>query len=410
MLNAKRVLLIVTGGIAAYKTPELVRQLKKAGASVRCVMTKSAEQFVTPLTLQSLSGDKVYGDLFSLTSEHEMGHIELSRQADVVLVAPATANVLAKMTQGLADDLATTLLLATDKPVLVAPAMNVRMWKHAATQHNAQVLKKRGITFIGPDVGDMACGEVGEGRMSEPDFITARVAEFFDATAPLKGKRAIVTSGPTHEPIDPVRYIANRSSGKQGHAIAAALRALGCDVTLISGPVELADPVGVQTIHVESARDMLAAVQATPAADIFIGAAAVADWRVADTADQKIKKHADAALPGLDLVENPDILSTAAQPGPNRPALVIGFAAETENVVEHARTKLAKKGCDWICANDVSADKGTFGGDQNTVHLITRSGVEDWPTQSKLAVAQQLATHIADYFSIAEQNQKDESA
>lgn len=409
MLNAKRVLLIVTGGIAAYKTPELVRQLKKAGASVRCVVTKSAEQFVTPLTLQSLSGDKVYGDLFSLTSEHEMGHIELSRQADLVLVAPATANVLAKMTQGLADDLATTLLLATDKPVLVAPAMNVRMWEHAATQHNVEVLKKRGITFIGPDVGDMACGEVGEGRMSEPDFITAQVAEFFDATAPLKGKHAIVTSGPTHEPIDPVRYIANRSSGKQGHAIALALRALGCEVTLISGPVELADPIGVQTIHVETARDMLAAAQAAPTADIFVGAAAVADWRVADAADQKIKKNADAALPGLELIENPDILSTSAQPGPNRPALVIGFAAETENLVEHARTKLAKKGCDWICANDVS-DKEIFGGDQNTVHLITRSGVEAWPTQSKHAVAQQLATHIAEYFSIAEQNQKDESA
>lgn len=410
MLNAKRVLLIVTGGIAAYKTPELVRQLKKAGASVRCVVTKSAEQFVTPLTLQSLSGDKVYGDLFSLTSEHEMGHIELSRQADVVLVAPATANVLAKMAQGLADDLATTLLLATDKPVLVAPAMNVRMWEHAATQDNVAVLKKRGITFIGPDVGDMACGEVGEGRMSEPDFITAQVAEFLGATAPLKGKHAIVTSGPTHEPIDPVRYIANRSSGKQGHAIAAALRALGCDVTLISGPVEIADPVGVQTIHVESARDMLAAVEAAPTADIFVGAAAVADWRVADAADQKIKKVAGAALPDFDLVENPDILSTAAQPGPNRPALVIGFAAETENLVEHARAKLAKKGCDWICANDVSADKGTFGGDQNTVHLITRSGVEEWPTQSKQDVAQQLSRRIAEHFSIAQQNQKDEIA
>ena len=410
MLNAKRVLLIVTGGIAAYKTPELVRQLKKAGASVRCVVTKSAEQFVTPLTLQSLSGDKVYGDLFSLTNEHEIGHIELSRQADVVLVAPATANVLAKMAQGLADDLATTLLLATDKPVLVAPAMNVRMWEHAATQDNVQMLKKRGITFIGPDVGDMACGEVGEGRMSEPDFITAQVAEFLGATAPLKGKHAIVTSGPTHEPIDPVRYIANRSSGKQGHAIAAALRALGCDVTLISGPVEIADPVGVQTIHVESARDMLAAAQAAPMADIFVGAAAVSDWRVADVADQKIKKSADQALPGFDLVENPDILSISAQPGPNRPALVIGFAAETENLVEHARTKLAKKGCDWICANDVSADKGTFGGDQNTIHLITRSGVEDWPTQSKLAVAQQLSRRIAEHFSITQQNQKDESA
>ena len=410
MLNAKRVLLIVTGGIAAYKTPELVRQLKKAGASVRCVVTEGALQFVTPLTLQSLSGDKVYSDLFSLTDENEMGHIELSRQADVVLVAPATANVLAKMAQGLADDLATTLLLATDKPVLVAPAMNVRMWEHAATRDNVAVLKKRGVTFIGPDEGVMACGEWGEGRMSEPEAILAQVSDFLDAHAPLQGTRAIVTSGPTHEPIDPVRYIANRSSGKQGHAIAAALSDLGCDVTLVTGPVALPDPVGIDTVHVESARDMLAAVNEALPADILVAAAAVADWRVADEAAQKIKKTADAALPGLNLVENPDILATASQPGPKRPGLVVGFAAETETIVEHARAKLAKKGCDWICANDVSAPRGTFGGDLNTVHLVTRGGVEDWPTQSKRDVARQLAARIADHFAASGRLSEDASA
>lgn len=399
MLIAKRILLIVTGGIAAYKTPELVRLLKKSGANVRCVMTRAAQQFVTPLTLQSLSGDQVYTDLFSLTDEHTMGHIELSRQADVVLVAPATANVLAKMVQGLADDLATTLLLATDKPVLVAPAMNVRMWEHPATQDNVALLKARGVTLIGPDEGEMACGEWGEGRMAEPTEILAAVATFLDARAPLKGKHAIVTSGPTHEPIDPVRYIANRSSGKQGHAIAAALRDLGCRVTLISGPVALPDPVGVQLVHVESARAMLAAAQQALPADIVVAAAAVADWRVELEAPQKLKKSTDAALPQLHLVENPDILATLSQAGAKRPALVVGFAAETETVVEHARAKLAKKGCDWICANDVSAEQGTFGGDANIVHLVTRAGVEDWPHQSKHAVARQLADRIAGFFT-----------
>ena len=410
MFIAKRILLIVTGGIAAYKTPELVRLLKKAGASVRCVTTQAAQQFVTPLTLQSLSGDQVYTDLFSLTDEHTMGHIELSRQADVVLVAPATANVLAKMAQGLADDLATTLLLATDKPVLVAPAMNVRMWQHAATQDNVALLKQRGVTFIGPDEGEMACGERGEGRMAEPAKILAAVAAFLDVRAPLNGKHAIVTSGPTHEPIDPVRYIANRSSGKQGHAIAVALRDLGCRVTLISGPVALPDPVGIHTVHVESARDMLAAVQQALPADIFVAAAAVADWRVDHEAVQKLKKSTASALPELNLVENPDILATLSQAGPKRPALVVGFAAETETLVEHARAKLAKKGCDWICANDVSPARGTFGGDANTVHLVTRAGVEDWPHQSKDAVAQQLANRIAGYFSSDAKLSKDISA
>jgi phosphopantothenoylcysteine decarboxylase/phosphopantothenate--cysteine ligase len=410
MLNAKRILLVVTGGIAAYKTPELVRLLKKAGADVRCVMTESAQQFVTPLTLQSLSGDTVYRDLFSLTDEHEMGHIELSRQADVVLVAPATANVLAKMAQGLADNLATTLLLATDKPVLVAPAMNVRMWDHAATKDNVAVLKKRGVTFIGPDEGEMACGEWGEGRMSEPAEILAAVAGFLDAHAPLKGKHAVVTSGPTLEAIDPVRYIANRSSGKQGHAIAAALRNLGARVTLISGPTGLPDPQGITTQHIESALDMLNAVEAALPADIFIAAAAVADWRVDAAATQKIKKTPNAAPSALHLVENPDILAKIAQPGPTRPSLVVGFAAETESIVEYARAKLAKKGCDWICANDVSAPSGTFGGDHNTVHLVSRSGVEAWPRQSKSAVARQLATHIADHFAARDQISGDVSA
>lgn len=398
MLHAKRILLIVTGGIAAYKTPELVRQLIKAGASVRCVMTKGAEQFVTPLTLQSLSGDTVYTDLFSLTDEHAMGHIELSRRADLVLVAPATANTLAKMAHGIADDLASTVLLATDKPVLAAPAMNVRMWEHGATRDNVALLKKRSVIMIGPDEGDMACGEWGEGRMSEPAAIVQAVIDFLDVNAPLKGLHALVTSGPTHEPIDPVRFIANRSSGKQGHAIAAALRDLGAKVTLISGPVDLADPVGVSVARVQTAREMLTAVRAALPADIFVGAAAVADWRVADEAPHKIKKDATAAVADLQLVENPDILAAVALPGPNRPALVVGFGAETENVIEGARRKLAKKGCDWICANDVSMATGTFGGDDNTVHVVTRAGVEDWPTQSKHDVARKLAQRIADHF------------
>jgi len=403
VLNGKRILLIVTGGIAAYKTPELVRQLIKVGASVRCVMTPGAEQFVTPLTLASLSGDKVYSDLFSLTDEHEMGHINLSRQADVVLVAPATANTLAKMAHGLADNLALTLLLATDKSVLVAPAMNVRMWEHAATRANVALLKARGVRVIGPDEGEMACGEFGEGRMSEPEDIVMALRAFFVASAPLSEYSAIVTSGPTVEAIDPVRYIANRSSGKQGHAIALALRDLGAHVTLVSGPVELPDPSGVKTIHVESARDMKLAVEDLLPADIAVCAAAVADWRVANASDQKLKKSAgatsEARATSLDMVENPDILAALSKPGANRPRLVIGFAAETENVIEYARAKLAKKGCDWICANDVSPASGTFGGDANTVHLVTRTGIEDWPTQSKHAVAKQLASRIADYMT-----------
>jgi len=396
VLPGKRVLLIVSGGIAAYKTPELVRQLVKAGARVRCILTRGGAEFVTPLTLASLSGDTVYTDLFSLTDEHDMGHIQLSRDADVLLVAPASANTLAKMAHGQADNLATTVLLATDKPVLVAPAMNVRMWEHAATRSNIAILRERAVDVIGPEVGDMACGEVGEGRMSEPADIVAALDHFFTASTPLHGYSAIVTSGPTYEAIDPVRYIANRSSGKQGHAIAQALRELGARVSLVCGPVALPDPPGVVTVHVESARDMQRAVDQLLPADIAVCAAAVADWRVAHPTDQKLKKSPsqDRAAPTLNMVENPDILAALSRPGPDRPLLVVGFAAETENLIEHARAKLAKKGCDWICANDVGPASGTFDGDRNTIHLITRAAVENWPGQSKLAAARQLAARI----------------
>jgi phosphopantothenoylcysteine decarboxylase/phosphopantothenate--cysteine ligase len=407
MLTGKRILLIVTGGIAAYKTPDLVRRLKERGASVRCVLTKGGAQFVTPLALGAVSGDTVYQDLFDLTDEQEMGHIQLSRDADVLLVAPATADVLAKMAAGLASDLATTALLATDKPVLVAPAMNVRMWQHAATQANIDVLKARGVTVIGPDDGDMACGEFGPGRMTEPLDICDALIEFFNGGRPLAGLHALVTSGPTHEPIDPVRYIANRSSGKQGHAIAQALAALGARVTLVTGPVALKDPVGVATVHVETARDMLAACEEALPADIAVCAAAVADWRTADTAPEKMKKDAPGqekgALPVLSLAENPDILATLSQAGAQRPALVVGFAAETEKVVDHATAKLARKGCDWICANDVSPETGTFGGDSNRVHLVTAAGVEDWPALSKTQVGEKLAQRIADHFANSKQ-------
>jgi len=399
MLNAKRILLIVTGGIAAYKTPDLVRQLTKAGADVQCVLSTAGAEFVTALTLQSLSGNTVYTDLFSLTDENEMGHIELSRQAGVILVAPATANTLAKMAHGLADDLPSTVLLASNKPILVAPAMNVEMWDNAATQDNVKILHQRGVAFIGPDEGALACGEWGQGRMSDVDDIVNAVIHHFEATAPLKGKHAIVTSGPTYEPIDPVRYIANRSSGKQGHAIAKALRNLGCRVTLVSGPVALADPKGINVISVKSAQDMHQAVQEAGPADIAVCAAAVADWRVESAAAQKLKKQAGETTSSLNLVQNTDILQALSQSGPNRPALVVGFAAETENVVDNARKKLASKGCDWILANDVSDGTNTFGGDQNTIHLVTRAGVENWPPQSKSDVAQKLAELVVAFFA-----------
>lgn len=414
VLKGKRILLVISGGIAAYKSLELIRRLAERGASVRCAMTKSAEQFVTPLSVSSLSGEKVATDLFSLTDEAEMGHIELSRDADLLVVAPATANILARMAAGLADDMATTLLLATDKPILAAPAMNVRMWYHPATQRNVERLRQDGVAFIGPNDGEMACGEFGPGRMAEPLEIVAAIEAQFGKPLPkhlalvqsagtqapqsLKGRRVIVTSGPTHEAIDPVRYIANRSSGKQGHAIAAALAARGAEVILVSGPVSIPDPAGVTTIHVESARDMFSACFLKLPVDAVVCAAAVADWRVAVEAPQKMKKDGDQP-PALKLAENPDILrAIATTDTKRRPALVVGFAAETENVVAFARKKLASKGCDWIVANNVGAGSGTFGGDANTVHLVRNDGVEDWPRMSKAEVAARLADAIGAFF------------
>ena len=397
-MDSKRILLIVSGGIAAYKCPDLVRRLRERGASVRCVLTRGGSEFVSALALQAVSEDKVYQDMFSLTDESEMGHIQLSRDADAILVAPASAHMLARMAQGIADDLATTALLATDKPVLVAPAMNVRMWEHPATQTNLQTLQSRGVTLIGPDEGDMACGEYGMGRMSEPTGIADFMQAYFQAATPLKGKRALVTSGPTFEAIDPVRFIGNRSSGKQGHAIAGALARLGSDTVLVSGPTRQPDPPGVQVIHVESAREMLSACEGALPSDIAVCAAAVSDWRAAEAAPSKMKKQAGGPPPDLALTENPDILATLSKPGNKRPALVVGFAAETESVVPNGQAKLERKGCDWIVANDVSAERGTFDGDRNTVHLISSAGVEDWPTLSKVAVGEKLAARIADYF------------
>lgn len=396
MLAGKRILLIVAGGIAAYKTPELVRRIREAGGGVRAVLTEGGAQFVTPMTLGALTGDTVYQDLFSLTDESDMGHIQLSRDADLLVVAPATADIMAKMAAGFAGDLATTALLATDKPVMVAPAMNVRMWEHPATQANIETLKARGVLMIGPDEGDMACGEYGMGRMAEPLAIRDAIAGFFKSSARLSGRRALVTSGPTVEAIDPVRFIANRSSGKQGHAIAKALAGLGADTTLVSGPTRLDDPAGVSVIHVESARDMLAACERSLPADVAVCAAAVADWRVADEAAQKMKKVPGKTPEPLVLTENPDILKSLAGMGNRRPGLLIGFAAETENVIANAERKLEAKGCDWIVANDVSASTGTFGGDDNTVHLVSQAGVEDWPRAAKQDVAARLAERIAE--------------
>lgn len=385
------------------KIPEVVRRIREHGGQVRCVITEGGKQFVTPLSLAALSEDKVYDDLFSLTDENEMGHINLSRQADVIMIAPATADIMARMAAGMANDLATTVLLATDKPVICVPAMNVRMWEHPATQANFETLKQRGVTFVGPVDGDMACGEFGMGRMSEPSEIVGALVNFFSAgSKPLAGRHAIVTSGPTHEPIDPVRYIANRSSGKQGHAIAAALAAYGCKTTLVSGPTALPDPAGCDVIKVESARDMLAAVQDALPADIAVCAAAVADWRTSNAPDQKIKKQAGAETPTLAMVENPDILATLSEAGNQRPSLVIGFAAETSDVVANATEKRTRKGCDWIVANDVSPATGTFSGDSNTVHLISNAGTEDWPKLSKTDVADRLVNRIARHFEAAE--------
>jgi len=396
-LAGKRVLLIVSGGIAAYKALELVRLLVKDGCGVTSVLTKAGAEFVTPLSLQALTGAKVYSDLFSLTDESEMGHIELSRAADLVVVVPASANILAKMAAGIADDLATTLLLATDKRVMVAPAMNVRMWEHAATKANMALLKQRGVLVVEPDEGPMACGEFGPGRLAEPPVILAAIAQALGTRNLLAGRHAIVTSGPTHEPIDPVRYLANRSSGKQGHAIAAALGALGARVTLVSGPVAIPDPAGITVRHVETAREMLAAVEAALPADIAVCAAAVADWHVTEEAAQKLKKTGNGP-PELHLAENPDILLKLSAPGPARPKLVIGFAAETEHLHEHAAAKRARKGCDWIVANNVGGT-GIMGGDSNEVTLITADGAQNWPKMTKTELAGRLAERIAKEFA-----------
>jgi phosphopantothenoylcysteine decarboxylase/phosphopantothenate--cysteine ligase len=397
MLSAKRILLIVSGGIAAYKSLEVIRRLREGGAAVRCILTRAGAEFVTPLSLAALSGDKVYDDLFSLTDEAEMGHIELSRDADLLVVAPASADLLAKMATGQANDLATTALLATDTPILVAPAMNVRMWEHAATQANMALLAERGVFSVGPTEGEMACGEYGFGRLAEPEEIVAAIADFFRASDRLRGVRALVTSGPTYEAIDPVRYIANRSSGRQGHAIAEALARLGAEVTLVSGPTGLADPWGVRVVRVESAEDMLAACRSAVPVQVAVCAAAVADWKVKSAKAQKLKKDGD--LPRLELAPNPDILAELSAAGEGRPALVIGFAAETEKVIEHATAKRAKKGCDWILANDVSPQTGTFGGAENRIHMIDGAGVETWPVMTKTAVAAELAERIADHLA-----------
>lgn len=396
MTPSARILLIVSGGIAAYKSLELIRRGRDRGLSFRVILTRGGAEFVTPLSFASISGEKVYQELFSLTDESEMGHIRLSREADLVVVAPASADLIAKMAHGLADDLASTTLLATDKPVLVAPAMNVMMWANAATQANIGTLRARGVHIVGPGSGDLACGEEGSGRLSEPHEILDAIETLLGREKVLRGLKALVTSGPTHEPIDPVRYIGNRSSGKQGHAIAAALAKLGADTLLVSGPTREADPAGVAVRHVETAAQMLAACEAALPVDVAVCAAAVADWRPAQAGNQKIKKNG-AASKSLELTANPDILATLSHSRKARPRLVIGFAAETEHVIRHAEEKLKRKGCDWIMANDVSAGTGTFGGDLNTIHLISADGVEDWPTLSKQEVAQRLARRIADH-------------
>jgi phosphopantothenoylcysteine decarboxylase/phosphopantothenate--cysteine ligase, prokaryotic len=395
-LAEKRILLVVSAGIAAYKCLELIRRLRERRAGVRCILTEAAAHFITPLSLAALSEDKVYHDQFSLTDENEMGHIRLSREADVVLVAPATADLLARMAVGMANDLASTALLATDKPVIVAPAMNVRMWLHPATQDNIATLVRRGVTIVGPGEGDMACGEWGPGRMAEPAELIDALETFFTAGGRLKGVRALVTSGPTLEPLDPVRFISNRSSGRQGHAIAAALARSGALTTLVSGPTRLADPAGVRMVHVETADEMLAACEAALPVDVAVCAAAVSDWRAAAAASQKIKKETDRGPPVIALAENPDILATLSQRNDCRPRLVVGFAAETTRIVEHATDKRRRKGCDWILANDVSPATGTFGGDRNTIHLISEGGVEPWPEMTKEAVAERLVERIAD--------------
>ena len=395
MLADKRILLIIGGGIAAYKALDLIRRLREVGATITPVMTRAAAEFVTPLSVAALAGEKVYTDLFDLTDEAEMGHIQLSRVADLIVVAPATADLMAKMATGRADDLASTLLLATDTPVLLAPAMNVRMWGHAATQRNLAQLRRDGVMFVGPTAGDMACGEFGLGRMAEPMEILAAVQAAL-SRGPLAGKHALVTSGPTHEPIDPVRYIANRSSGAQGTAIAAALRDLGARVTFVTGPATVPPPAGVTVVQVETARQMRLAVEAALPADVAVFAAAVADWHVANAADHKMKKDGSGKLPALRFAENPDILAHVSQMKAGRPKLVIGFAAETDDVLAHATAKRGRKGCDWIVANDVSPATGIMGGAENAVTLISQDRAEVWPRMEKTSVAKLLAQRIAE--------------
>lgn len=397
MLDGRRILLIISGGIAAYKSLDLIRRLKERGAAVRCVLTAGAQQFITPLSAAALSGEKAFTDLFSLTDESEMGHLRLAQDSDLVVVAPASADLIAKMAAGLADDLASAALLAAAKPVLIAPAMNFRMWEHAATQANLATLAARGVKRVGPNEGKLAESESGMGRMAEPLEIVAAIEEIFLGAATLKGRRALVTSGPTHEPIDPVRYLANRSSGKQGHAIAATLARRGALCTLVSGPTEEPDPPGVKVIHVGTAREMLAACEAALPSEIAVCAAAVADWR-AEAAPAKLKKKSGAP-PSLKLVENPDILATLAHAGNRRPRLVVGFAAETENVIANATEKRAAKGCDWILANDVSEKGGVFGAERNTIYFIDASGAELWPTLTKREVGERLADRIAAFLA-----------
>ncbi len=392
-MTQRRILLIVSGGIAAYKALELVRLCRRAGMAVTAVLTDAGARFVTALSLQALTENHVYTDLWSLTDESEMGHIQLSRAADLIVVAPASADILARAAAGSAGDLAGTVLLATDVPVLAAPAMNVRMWEHPATRANVALLAARGMRFVGPDAGEMACHEYGPGRLAEPPAILAAIEAFFAQSRALAGRHVLVTAGPTHEPVDAVRYLANRSSGRQGYAIAAACAALGAQVTLVSGPVALPDLAGVTMRRVETAAEMLAACSAALPADAAVFAAAVADWRVAAPTVAKLKKQAGA--PALDLVANPDILATLAAPGERRPRLVVGFAAETDDVVAHATAKRRAKGCDWIVANDVRAETGIMGGARNTVHLVTEAGVEDWPDLPKEEVARRLAERIA---------------
>ena len=393
MTDTKRVLLIIAGGISAYKSLTLIRRLRERNIAVRCVLSIAATKFVTPLTVGALSGDKVYTDLFSLTDEQEMGHIRLSRETDLVVVAPASADLLAKAANGLADDLASTILIATDKPVLIAPSMNTEMWEHPATQRNLAILAGDGVHRVGPDEGDLACGEIGAGRVAEPDNILTTIEAMLAGTSSdLASVRALVTSGPTQEPIDPVRYIGNRSSGKQGHAIAQALATLGAEVTLITGPTKEPNPRRARVIRIQTAEEMLAACLKTLPVDVAVCAAAVSDWRASVPANKKIKRNGKPQH--LELIENPDILGRLSATQPNRPTLVVGFAAETESVIENATKKRLAKGCDWIVANDVSQESGVFGSTHNKVHVIDEIGVEDWPVASKAVIAERLAARI----------------